>query len=444
MTHSVSYPEQGAYEPPHPAFTKRAEVLSQSDGRTIYDVDLANGTCTCKHGKAFRWDDKRGWVRNNWCSHKMRAAAIVIEGLTGPERYNAQTAYNRLLGERYIVWESVSAFHKELRRGDHEAAQYWALSVAAHRGGMQGVIKYLCNIHFEESRDLDLYTHLLNLREKGSRVGYVEAMNAVKYFALTPKKWQLDGRLKIFTDEMSGYSRLAQKYGYAVAKGKDIIEPTAFDTLRREFIEGYQTADNVRAQTGVKGLFKSQFVRGHDALKVTIFNLLTDCLNDEGPFSKTKNAFSYDHDYATRVHALVYRRFTTFREIGYHELNALADALAGEQYPSGANTLPRTRQRILRVSPAAYAPPPGRILQIPLYALDNHNYRGKALMSRWGATELQPGAAQLHLDFRICGAYMGVAWRYLAWNQFKSIDVPWGKVRWYPSWLWKHLDSMWY
>lgn len=441
---SDTYPKAGFFEPPHPAFTRKAEVASLSDNRVFYDVNLSEGTCTCKSGNAYRWDDRKGWVPNNWCSHKMRVAAMVIDGLTGPEKSNAQSAYNRLLGERYIVWESVSAFHKELRLGNHKAAQYWALSVAAHRGGMQAVIKYLLNIHFEESRDLDLYLHLLQLREKGSRVGYVEAMNAVRYFAEAPKKWQLEGRLKIFTDEMSGYSRLANKFGYAVAKGKDIIEPMAFDTLKQELVEGYQTADNQRAQTGVKGLFKSQFVRGHDALKVTIFNLLIDCLNSEGPFAKKPNKFKYDHTYATRVQALVYRRFTTFREIGYHELNALADALAGEQYPTGANTLPKPRQRLLRVSPAAYAPPPGKILQIPLYALDNHNWRGKALMSRWGASELQPGADQDHIDFRTCGAYMGVAWRYLAWNQHQSIEVPWGKVKWYPSWLWKHLDNMWY
>ncbi len=130
--------------------------------------------------------------------------------------------------------------------------------------------KYLANILFEESGDLDLYAWLLDLKEQGRQVSYRDAMNAVKYFALSPKKWQLDGRLKIFTDEMSGYSRLAKKFGYAVAKGKDIIEPTAFDTLKKELVEGYQTADNVRAQTGVKGLFKSQFVRGHDSLKVTM------------------------------------------------------------------------------------------------------------------------------------------------------------------------------
>lgn len=443
MTSDDSYPEAGAYEPPHPAFTKRAEVASQSDPRIFYDVDLAEGTCTCRSGKAYRWDDKRGWVKNNWCAHKMRAAATIIEGLSGAERYNAQAVYNRLLGERYIVWESVSAFHKELRRGDFEAAQYWALSVAAHRG-LAGVVKYMTNILFEESRDLALYSHLLHLMEKGRLVEYREVMNAVKYFALAPKKWMLEGRLQIFVNEMSGYSRLAKKYGYAVAKGKDIIEPTAFEILKTELVEGFQTADPVRTQTGVKGLFKSQFVRGHDALKVTIFNLLTDCLNGEGPFAKKGNKFKIDHAYATKVHALVYRRFSTFREIGYHELNALADALTGEHYPTGTHTLPLPRQRAIRVSPVAYVPPPGRILQIPLYALDNHNYRGKALMARWGAAELQPGADQEHLDFRTCGAYMGVAWRYLAWNQFGRIDVPWGAVKWYPSWLWKHTMEMFY
>lgn len=443
MTDNVSYPEAGLYEPPHLSFTKHAEVASISTPGIYYDVDLSEGTCTCKYGGAYRWSDRRGWVKNNWCSHKMRVAASIIDDLTGAERYNAQANYNRLLGERYIIWESVSAFHKELRRGDYEAAQYWALSVAAYRG-MNGIVKYLLNILFEESRDLDLYAYLLSLSEKGRTVEYKDVMNAVRYFAETPKKWMLEGRLQIFINEMGGYRRLADKYSYAIAKGKDIIEPQAFDVLRTEFVEGYQTANPVRAQTGIKGLFKSQHVRGHDALKVIIFNLLTDCLNGDGPFKSCANKFAYDKVYAQRVHGLVYRRFATFHEIGYHELNALADALAGESYPNGANTLPPAKQRLLRVFPAPYAPPPGRILQIPLYALDNHNYRGKALMSRWAATELQPGAEQKHIDFRWCGAYQGVAWRCLAWNQNKTCDVPWGKVKWYPSWLWQHTMNMFY
>lgn len=444
MNQNSDYPERGRYEPPHPAFNRCAEVQSSSDPTVTHLVDLAEGTCTCPRGKAYHWNDRKGWISATWCSHKMRAAAIIIDGLTGAERDNAQAVYNRLLGERYIVWESVSAFHKELRRGDYAAAQYWALSVAAHRG-LAGVAKYMLNVLFEESRDLDLYARLLTLVEKGRSVEYGEVMNMVRLFAESPKKWMLEGRLAIFTDEMRGYQRLAKKFGYEIAKGKDIIEYQAFDLLKKELVEGFQQADAVRMQSGLKGLFKSQHVRGHDSLKAIIFNILTDCLNDEGDFGKgATNAFRHNEAYARRVHSLVYRRFVTLREIGYHELNALGDALAGESYHDHSNTLPKARQRLILLNPKPYTPPRGYIAQIPLYALDNHNYRGKALMSRWAATELQPSAEQVNLDFRTCGAYMGVAWRYLAWNQYHSIDVPWGKVRWYPSWLWQHLDNMWY
>ena len=438
-----TYPGPGSWTPPHPAFVGKADVASSVDPTASFYVDLSEGSCTCKHGRAYMYHDKKGWIPNNWCSHKMRAASSILETLTGAERESAQAAYNRLLGNRYIIWESVSAFHKELRRGDADMAQYWSMSVAAHRG-LHGVVRYMLNTLFEESRDLDLFAHLLNLSDKGRNVGFNEVMNTIRWYAEAPKKWMLDGRLAIYTDEMKGYRRLAERHGYAVAKAKDIIPYQFHDELRTEFVEGLQQKDRVRFQTGLKGLFKSQFQRGHDALKIEIFNLLTDALNGDGPFKKKGIGFDYDPDHALRVHGLVHRRLTHFNEIGYHELNALGDALTGEHYPGGDHLTPKRRQRLLLLNPRTYAPPPGKLTPIPLYALDNHNYRGKHLMNRWGATELLPGAEQVHLDFRMCGAYLGVAWRMLAWNQHKSTDVPWGDVKWYPSFLFKHVDNMFY
>lgn len=437
------YPTSDSYVAPHPAFAGIVEVKSKTKAGEFYEVDLDHGECTCSHGKAWRWSNGK-WIENSWCTHKMRAIASVVDAMpAGASRDKAQATYNLLLGKRYIIWESVSAFHKELRRGDVPQAQYWALSVAAHRG-LNGVIRYMLNIIFEETRDLDLMLRLLRLSEKGRSVEYDEVMTAVAFFCHSPKKWQLEPRLEIFLDEMRGYRSLAKDFSYAVARAKDIIPAENNAKLEKALVTGLKEGDRALTQYGIKGLFKSIHLAGHDNVKVQIFNVLTDALNSDGPFSKGIG-FKYDEDYTHRLHGLVMRRYQTIGDMGYHELNALCDALTGEAYPCGSNTLSKHKARLLAASPKRYNPPLGTVQHIPLYALDNHNHRGKHLMRQWGATELQPGAVQLHLDFRWCGAYMGVAWRYLAYAQHKSCHVQWGDVKWSKiPWLYKHLDSMWY
>jgi hypothetical protein len=59
--------------------------------------------------------------------------------------------------------------------------------------------------------------------------------------------------------------------------------------------------------------------------------------------------------------------------------------------------------------------------------------------------ELEPGAVQANLDFRMCGAYFGVAWRTLAFKQHGTIDCKWGDVSWRtPNWLYQHVADMFY
>ena len=438
------YPDSDSYKPPHPVFCGIHEVKSASKKGVTYEVDFDTGECSCAHGKAWRYvTSNKRWYPNNWCTHKMRAAASLLSHTDDP---SAQAAYNKLLGERYIIYESVSAFHKELRRGDHKAAQYWALSVGAHRG-LIGVIRYMTNILFEESRDLDMYALLMNLSEKGRKVTYDETMAAVRLFCKIPKKWELEPRLGIFLDEMRGYRALAKDYTYQVARAKDIIDPSENPKLVKSLIHGLHVGDRVAVQYGLKGILKSMHEKGerhHIQLKVQLFNILTDALNKEGPFNELRREWAFDEDYALRVHSLVMRRYSTLGDFGYHELNALCDAITGEAYPNGEHLLSKPLKRLYGAKNKPYVPPLGLVKTIPLYALDNHNYRGKALMKRW-AMELQPGAEQDNLDFRWCGAYMGVAWRYLAYNQLQSCEVKWGDVKWNkPPWLYKHLSNMFY
>jgi hypothetical protein len=280
-----NYPDSTSYRNPHDSFTGIHEVVSASNPSVAYSVDLDIGECSCQHGKPWTWvASKQKWVKANWCSHKMRAAASIIDSLPkGIERQTAQVAYNKLLGERYIIWESVSAFHKEIRRGDREKACYWALSVAAHRG-LGGVARYMLNILFEESRDIGLYLRLIRLCEKGNKVTYDEVMTAVRLFCLAPKKWELEPRMEIFLNEMRGYKALAKEHTYDVAKGSDIIDNRHLPTIEKALIEGLRRGDPVMTQYGVKGFWKSKAAGGLKELRIQSFNILTDALNKEGPF----------------------------------------------------------------------------------------------------------------------------------------------------------------
>jgi hypothetical protein len=425
------------YKPPHPSLEKVSSEALSSDGVTTYFVNLGTGECTCNRGDP--WRRVKGEIEPNfWCSHKIKTLAAYIESLDEKTstRNELQIIYNKRVSERYILWEALSAFHKELRRGDYDAAMYWSLSVANHRG-LSGVVRYMLSIVFEETRDLVLYEHLLNVSELGRNVTFLQVCVAVKLFCASPKKWELPGRLNIFITEMQGYRALAKKYTYNVAKPKDIIPASEIPALKDALEKGFYSGDKGLVQYGMKGLYKSC----PESNRTTFVNELYTLLKG---IRDTKTKFSVDPDYTEKLFKLVYRKRVTFGDLGYHELNALCDALTGESYPNGANTTKALKRRAILALKRSYAPPLGELRRIPLYALDNHNYQGKHLMSKWGAVELLPKAEQKNLDFRWCGAYMGLAWRYLAYSQKQTCEVPWGTVNWKPAWLWPHLNMMWY
>lgn len=431
--------EKPRYASPH--YLLRGTVAVRGTDNIEFDVNWDTGTCTCKDGDPHIWagTKEQRWVLRRFCQHKILGIASACEAAkAASDKAELQRLYWKKLSERYNVWEAVSAFHKELRRRDVDKAKYWAMILAGHRG-LKGVINYFLNIMFEETRDIPLYVYVLGLAERGDQITLAEMLNATERFALAPKKWELKWRLPIFITEMQAYKALAVEYGYKTVSGNPAIEVKgATRKLSKEILDGFAAGDRVQIQRGVKGLYKTRAIDEHTH-KLEIFNLYTDILNEDQP-----NKLRYNRLYAERLQRLHMRRIASFGRIGYHELNAFADALAGES-PDDSATLPATLHSALIKRSHPSLPPMGVFYKIPLYAQDNHTYRGKAAMSKYGEVELLPGANQEHMDFRMCGAYMGVAWRHLAFNQFGTTDVPWGDVKWNkPSWLWKHLDSMWY
>lgn len=438
---SDNYPDEA---PPMPASLHGIATVTGGTDRSLrYVVNFDIGECDCQHGAAWKWDNRK-WVPGNLCAHKLKAISSKI---TAQLEHNIRDTelikyYEESIGRRHNAFVAVSAMHKEIRRGDVEAALYWATCMIPHRG-LVGVINYLRNIVFEETRDIRLYRYILYLSSKGRSVTRKEMNRAVARFTRAPKKWELDWRLPLFIDEQKAYRQLADKFTYDVAKPQDQIPEDARNTLHKELLAGFKEADRVRVQYGLKGLLKTKSP-DHDKFRIAIFNYLVDVLNGDFP-----NAFDYSEVYSRQLHEMILMRIRNHGAPGYHEINALCDALTGEMRLSRdyvAASLPHNKHRVLVNSPRVYALPLGDMRRVPLYANDNHTWPGKALMRQYGETELQPGVQQTHIDFRYCGAYVGVAWRLLAWKQRATIDCKWERVKWNGTvpWMWQHVSKMMY
>lgn len=423
------------FPPDKPSNLKGIATVKGREPDTHYTVNFDTVECDCQHGAAWRFDGKR-YKPNGYCAHKLKALASLIELRTYDPELN--DFFETQCGKRYNAFEAVSAFHKELRRGDVEQALYWAMVMIPHRG-KHGVMNYMRNIIFEETRDLQLAHYIFNMSSYGKSIPLLNMQRAVIRFCRAPKKWDLPWRMEIFLDEQRGYRELIKKYTAAVAKPAGIIPKTEHKHLLQVMREGFLIGDRAKVQYGLKGFFKAQ-ASSIDQHHTDLLNHLIDVMNGEHP-----NAFKHDEAYAHSIYKYVIKKVATYEKPpGYHDINALCDALTGEPNDPAATLSPEAHKAISS-RPTTYRMPLEPLRRIPLYASDNHTWKGKGLMRTHGPTQLLPGADQTDIDFRLCGAYMGVAWRYLAIQQHATIDCKWGDVKWNrPTWLWGHLDSMWY
>jgi hypothetical protein len=429
------------FRPLHPSFTRKALVTSGTNNKRQYLVDLSIGECVCPKGFAYGYDDRRKrdpWYDASYCGHKLKLMSRICETseLTGDAKREQMQGYLKALGTKYNPFEAVSAFHKELRRGDFKQAWFWGLILTTKRG-IHGLFQYMLNIVYEETRDHDLAEFLLKCRTSDRMLTLSYASKAISWFCASIKKWQIPRRYAIFESEMHGYKLLVKEYGTDVAKGGNII-PTAHKAkLVKAMRDGAKANDLVQFQRGLKGLQKLKYFDGDDRdgyeLKKHRFWLY------ETLYELGEEMHGDDHD-MWRVVQYVNARHEAGHGIGYHELNAIADALTGE--PADAGTLPATdlKRALARPQPPIplYIWPP-----IPLYAQDNHTYGGKALIRRF-PDQLKPSANQSDLDFRYCGAYFGVAYRMVSQKQHGNVnDIAWHDVKW-PMPLYNIVMSLWY
>ena len=425
------------FKPLDPAFIRKGEVLTGGRRSRRTYVDLSIGECECGFGYAWRWDSKgEKWFAGGYCSHKLRMICSIIDNVSNPvEHERMRRAYLKAVSTRYNRFEVVSAFHKELRRGDFEKAWFWGLMLANFRG-THGVFHYLLNIVYEETRDHELAAYLLKVRNDPRQRTIEKLSQAISWFCASKKKWELPHRYDIFLAEMRGYEKLAKEFGPDVAKGGNIIAPEgAKEKFLKYMEEGLLKSDHVQFQRGLKGLQKLRYTDKENPKpedlndhRYWLYERLYDLADEHLPDS---------HGVWTVI-SVVNDRILSDHGIGYHELNAIADALMGEPTDSGLLS-PTERKRAVARPPAK--PPVGIWPKIPLYASDNHTYLGKALLRRY-PDQLKPKAEQTDLDFRWCGAYFGVAYRMLAFRQHGSISE-WHEVDW-PKELYRIVNILWY
>ena len=406
------------YKKLHPKITGRCLVVSKL-GSLInkYTVDLDTGVCSCQHGHPSRYTVERGPIDNPYCTHKLKAIYNIFLNEQDPKvKDELYFAYTKAVATRYNMYEVCSAFHKELRIGSIARAWYWAQILIAMRG-KAGLIRYMLNIVYEETRNHLLAEDLLKCFKQGKNVEIRDCYRLICWFCQSPKKWEL-GKWRyhhfFFHEMLGGYFRLIEKYGQDVAKSDNIIEydPTFFETLRSAFMKD----NHERIQYCLKGLQKMQHrsVGGLQGLRKMIYNTLANVCKDM--YSREKGLEAPQEE-ILKLFRFVKEKADCY-EIGYHDLNMLCDALEGESLTYGLCECPFIPDNLPRMST--------RFRLIPLYAQDWHTWEGKYRLKRY-AGQLVPGIPQTDIDCKWSGVYLGLAFRYLSMEQYNRV-VEWYKV----------------
>lgn len=430
---------EGYFAPKHKLFRGKATVAPHdfATDEPPFTVDLTKGECTCPSGKAYYWYTEPGkalWVPNKYCVHKLKAIADIVQSKGLEQDEEVFFAFIQCVATRYNQYEVVSAFTKELRRGNVERAWFFGCILAAGRR-IKGVLKWMLAIVYEETRDHDLRDYLYT-KITTEDFNLLSMAHCIEWFCTTKKKWDLhEHRVKLYEHEQRGYRKLVEEFGPDVAKAQEIIDESMVQVFWDGMLPALKRKDYDTFQYCIKGIQKSKFPDGinnlHELRLATVKRLRhgPDGFKIAGKENENiKNFFSYLIGKDPKV------------GISYHDLNAFADMLSGEPYDYG--TLPERQQRAIKRKRELPAFPFTKFPNIPLYAHDNHTFRGKALLRTY-AGQAHPGVEQTEIDLRGCGAYLGVGWRLYAMQQHGSIRVKWHEVK-FPKWLIKHLDDMWY
>lgn len=405
------------YKPLHPKIKGKCTVVHKLGTlQNNYYVDLDTGICSCARGYPSIETREKGDIPNPYCSHKLKAIYSIYLREKDPKiKEELYYAFLKAVSTRYNIYEVCSAFHKDIRRGIIKDAWYWAQLLITMRG-KSGLIRYLVNITYEETRNHTMANWLLDTFQKGKDITIDDCFKAVCWFCDSKKKWEL-GHWRynhFFAYEMiGGYFRLYKKFGKDVYKSDNIIPVSNLDDLIKHIKEGFSENNHADIQYGLKGLQKLDHTRfgGLQELRQYLYRLL-EIYKDKPGILNIQNKTLADNLFAFIKHkGEVY-------ELGYHDINMLCDLLEGESPTYGCSECPELGDKP-RISPSS-------LRMIPLYAHDVHTWEGKYRIKRF-AGQLVPGVPQTDIDYRWCGAYIGLAFRYLSMEQLHRV-APWYEV----------------
>lgn len=154
-----------------------------------------------------------GFVRVNY---KNTCCTCNQYQVTGQCRHLAQ-AYRWINHfDRYL---SLSALHKEIRRGDLARARSWSEIMLRHQGE-NSLLKYLERIIFEESRNYSLF---VRLQEKS-----ISFTDALTILTLSPKKWDL----KFLNQPRSHFENWHE--GYRLSNARPPLSPIELNAAIRD------------------------------------------------------------------------------------------------------------------------------------------------------------------------------------------------------------------
>lgn len=284
-------------------------------------------------------------------------------------------------------YDMVSAMHKEIRRGDLESALYWADMLSLDDNWY--VKFYTRQIIGEESRVFDLYHMAIEPKEYTYR-------DFVAFLTQSRKKWEHPKAYDAFLLQMESHAQVGE------------LERTAMPHVCNYFKQALQKEDWRQAFRCFWGAWCQEPDEGIDEHWAQMDEILAESCKG---LPKINEPYEVLRKYRQATKRDCF-------EIRVHLLEARMGALILDQedYIWQKNRIVSHREhRVLR--------------QVPLYAFDVHNYRGRKLIEQYGK-HVAPNISSTKIDLRWSGMCCSTAWRYAAFKQYglNYVNKLWGSV----------------
>lgn len=327
----------------------------------------------------------------------------------------------------YDRYEVISAFHKELRRGDTEKAYYWG-TVLADGGSKKYPLQYMFKVATEETHSPELKAFLADFLANHRKVTNEEFCRAVHGFCSYPHKkfaveisdvvWRKDSYYWLHTTKDS--EKKIRRFEPEKSRvdfwtsNKNLLGESKLDREARPPYKAYE----------VWALIE-QFIEEKDLNRLLYMNSFLD---NEVKNIKALRYLARDDDRALMLidkldQPNVKSQMWFFdTETIFLLLMGYGDQIPEIEIDTGDD---ETIEGIVNRVSKLYLS--GEEVEIPLYARDPHTRVGKQLWFKYRKF-LRSGEPCEHLDMRYSGYWIGVAWRYYAYKQHGSVLVPWEAV----------------